>query len=354
MRAEIGHSRPPFALRDQNDLNATPLEDDVIGDPALLVFDRNPIDGGTEYSAALLRHFTALHNQLDDVVTSIFVVSRRSVSANRALADTLDIPFRLLADEDGTVFDLYGIDIADTASDIPADPATVILDSNGRVVEISEKMPAAQQKDCALATLQRLHAERPRGPLGAHPPVLVLPNAMDPGICRHLIDTWHNPVPLWEGDGKNSIGLNIEKGDVKVRNAAYGNCTQYVVRDAALSTELDENVLRRVVPEIEKAFGYSPSKREEYRIACYDVADGGSLPAHRDNPTAETRHRRFTVSINLNNADFDGGELAFREFSDHLYDIDAGTAVVWSCSVLHEVAPVTAGRRFILGTHLFG
>jgi predicted 2-oxoglutarate/Fe(II)-dependent dioxygenase YbiX len=185
--------------------------------------------------------------------------------------------------------------------------------------------------ECVRASLQRLQDDRPRGSLGVYPPVLVLPNAMDPDVCAQLINTWSNPVPLWEGDGKNSIGLNIEKSDVKVRNAT-------------LSTALDDNVLRRVVPEIEKAFAYSPSKREEYRIACYDVADGGSLPAYRDNPTTETRHRRFTVSINLNNDDFDGGELAFREFSYHLYDIDAGTAVIWSCSVLHEVMPITARR----------
>jgi hypothetical protein len=252
MRAEIGHSRPPFARRDQNNLNATPFEDDVIGDPVLLVFDRT------------------------------------------------------------------------------------------------------RQMECVRASLQRLQDDRPRGSLGIHPPVLVLPNAMGPDVCAQLINTWSNPVPLWEGDGKNSIGLNIEKSDVKVRNAAYGNCAQYVVRDTALSTALDDKVLRRVVPKIEKAFAYSPSKREEYRIACYDVADGGSLPEHRDNPTAETRHRRFTVSINLNNDDFNGAELAFREFSDHLYDIDAGTAVIWSCSVLHEVMPITAGRRFILRTHLLG
>ncbi len=28
-------------------------------------------------------------------------------------------------------------------------------------------------------------------------------------------------------------------------------------------------------------------------------------------------------------------------------------AVIWSCTLLHEVLPVTAGRRFILGTHVF-
>lgn len=57
-----------------------------------------------------------------------------------------------------------------------------------------------------------------------------------------------------------------------------------MVRDVALRTALDDKVLRRVAPEIKKAFAYNPSKREEFRIACYDVADGGSLPAHRDNP----------------------------------------------------------------------
>lgn len=350
MLAEIGHSRPPFALRDQFDRNATPLDDDTIGDPVVLVFDRTSVENHDENSEALMRCFTGLHNELNGLVAHILVVTRDSISKNRQLADKLDLPFRLLADEPGEVFELYGID----RDEAPFYPASAVFDANGRVVAICESIPPEEQVKIILAALRDLETQRPRGSLGAHPPVLVLPNAMDPDICTQLIETWHNPVPLWEGDGKNSIGLNIEKGDVKVRNAAYGNCTQYVVRDAALSTELDNNVLRRVVPEIEKAFGYSPSKREEYRIACYDVAEGGSLPAHRDNPTAETRHRRFTVSVNLNNDDFEGGELAFREFSDHLYDIDAGTAIVWSCSVLHEVMPIVAGRRFILGTHLFG
>jgi len=29
-------------------------------------------------------------------------------------------------------------------------------------------------------------------------------------------------------------------------------------------------------------------------------------------------------------------------------------AVAWSCVLLYEVMPITKGRRFILGTHLFG
>ena len=110
---------------------------------------------------------------------------------------------------------------------------------------------------------------------------------------------------------------------------------------------------RRVIPEIRTAFSAKITRREEYRIAGYDAAEGGSLGAHRDNPTKETRHRRFTVSVTLNAGDFEGGALRFGEYSRQGYLVPTGTAIVWSCSLLHEVLPVTSGRRFILGTHLF-
>lgn len=349
MLAEIGHSHPPFALPDQNGRNATPLDDEVVGDPVLLVFDRNAA-GDPEDNRELLRALVGLHGRLNGTVATIFVISRRSIDENSKLAEAENLPYRLLADEDGTVFQAYGIDVAAA----PANPASVVLDANSRVVEVFEHLQTTEQMERALACLQELDAKRPRGMLGLHPPVLVVPNVMDREMCQRLIDVFHRPVPLWDGDGMQSAGLDVERGDVKVRNALYGNVVQYVVRDPALSQEIDRKMLRRLVPEMEKAFGYRPARREEYRIAGYDSAEGGSLPAHRDNPTKSTRHRRFTVSVNLNGSEFEGGELAFREFSDHLYDVEEGTAIVWSCSLLHEVMPVTAGRRFILGAHLFG
>jgi hypothetical protein len=69
------------------------------------------------------------------------------------------------------------------------------------------------------------------------------------------------------------------------------------------------------------------------------------LRAHRDNTTAGTAHRRFAVAINLND-DFDGGELRFPEFGRPTRRTRPGDALVFSCSLLHEVTPVTAGRRF--------
>jgi predicted 2-oxoglutarate/Fe(II)-dependent dioxygenase YbiX len=51
------------------------------------------------------------------------------------------------------------------------------------------------------------------------------------------------------------------------------------------------------------------------------------------------------VSINLN-ADFEGGELRFPEYGTRSYKPLPGAAVVFSCSLLHMVTPVTRGRRF--------
>jgi predicted 2-oxoglutarate/Fe(II)-dependent dioxygenase YbiX len=51
------------------------------------------------------------------------------------------------------------------------------------------------------------------------------------------------------------------------------------------------------------------------------------------------------VSINLN-GNFEGGEVRFPEYSSKGFKVPAGCAVVFSCSLLHAVSRVTAGRRY--------
>jgi len=189
--------------------------------------------------------------------------------------------------------------------------------------------------------------------LDSHPPVLVLPRVFDAADCERLIDLWHRPVRLWRSDGLTNSGYANETGDFKVRIESYGRTDQYVVRDTAMQSYIDRRVIRRVLPEIAKSFAVSPSYREDYRIACYDSAERGGLKGHRDNPTQERRHRQFTISVNLNAGEYEGGALRPREYGDQLYEVERGSAVVWSCSLLHEVTDVTRGRRFMLGTHIF-
>ena len=95
-----------------------------------------------------------------------------------------------------------------------------------------------------------------------------------------------------------------------------------------------------------KAFQFSPTRIERYIVARYDGAEGGHFRAHRDNTTPGTAHRRFAVTINLND-DFDGGMLWFPEFGLRRYRPPQGGAAVFSCSLLHEATPVTRGKRYV-------
>ncbi len=57
------------------------------------------------------------------------------------------------------------------------------------------------------------------------------------------------------------------------------------------------------------------------------------------------RHRRFAASINLN-SDYEGCDLIFPEFGRRIYRAPVGGAIVFSCGALHEVTPVTRGKRY--------
>ena len=81
-----------------------------------------------------------------------------------------------------------------------------------------------------------------------------------------------------------------------------------------------------------------------------DVSGPG---AHRDNTTQAALHRRFGLTLCLNE-NHEGGCLSFPEYGTHLYRPGKGEAIVFSCSLLHQVTPVTAGRRFVLITFFFG
>ena len=86
---------------------------------------------------------------------------------------------------------------------------------------------------------------------------------------------------------------------------------------------------------------------ERHIVGGYSAEDGGHFRPHTDNGqgVGPTAHRRFAVSINLND-DFDGGEVVFPEYNTVGYKAPAGWAVVFPCAALHSVQPVTRGTRY--------
>lgn len=334
VRVEAGDHAPVFALPDKSGQPLYSHGDLHAARPLVLAFCHAAGAPETAETIAALRD--AAHS------FAAFAAQPLVIAASGAEAIAAEIP--VLADADAGVARAYGV------ADAPG--ALVVVDHNRRIALIARDGTAEARLAAALATLARLARDRKPGTLGAHPPVLVMPRVLSRADCDMLIEVWHRPVKLWHSDGFRSGGFDGAT-DFKVRVDSYGRTDQFVVRDEAINSFLDARLARRIVPEIAKAFRVSPAMREDYRIACYDSAEAGALPAHRDNPTPQTRHRLFTVSVHLNAGDYAGGGLSFREFGEQAYEVERGTAVVWSCTLLHEVAPVTSGRRFILGTHLY-
>lgn len=171
-------------------------------------------------------------------------------------------------------------------------------------------------------------------------PVLIIPDVFEPAFCRHLIG-------LYEAHGGEESGFmrEIDGKTVAVHNPDHKRRKDYTIADENLIRQIQGRIVRRVNPEIEKVHFFRPTRMERYIVSCYAAEDGGHFRAHRDNTTSGTAHRRFAVSINLN-ADFDGGEVSFPEYGPRSYKAPPGGAVVFSCSLLHAVSKVTAGRRF--------
>ncbi|MEZ5765196.1 MAG: hypothetical protein R3D69_13725 [Xanthobacteraceae bacterium] len=132
-------------------------------------------------------------------------------------------------------------------------------------------------------------------------PVLVLPNVFDPDLCRRLI-------ALYDADGGTESG--VHRNGKGVYDHSFKRRRDYSVEDPMLKTEIQQKIVRRVVPEIAKLFFMNITRMERYIVGCYAAEDHAHFRPHRDNSQGLTEHRRFAVSINLN-ADFEGGEVSF-------------------------------------------
>jgi predicted 2-oxoglutarate/Fe(II)-dependent dioxygenase YbiX/peroxiredoxin len=173
-----------------------------------------------------------------------------------------------------------------------------------------------------------------------HAPVMLLPGIFDAALCREL-------VALYERHGGEISGHMVDEGGrtVGVYDASHKVRRDRMIEDAAVKAHINGRIGAVVAPAIARAYHFSANRMERYVVACYDSADQAHFRAHRDNTTRGTAHRRFALSINLND-DFEGGELGFPEFGPRRYKPPAGCGVVFSCSLLHAVSPVRSGRRF--------
>ena len=251
-----------------------------------------------------------------------------------------DLRFPLLQDPDGRAVGAYRTGGAPTA---------FLLDPNLRVRAILPFADGARvAADVAELVAELVWDDRRPREITTQAPLLVVPDVLDPERCAELI-------AVWEQQGHSQTGVEAATGGRRgeQRNAQLKRRRDHVVQDPQRSRELASRIGRRVMPELSKAFAYRASRFEGFKIACYQASDGGFFSAHRDNLSPATAHRRFALTLNLNDG-YQGGQLRFPEYGPELYRPAPGAGLVFSCSHLHEVLAVTAGRRFVLLSFLYG
>ncbi|ESQ91785.1 hypothetical protein ABAC460_05450 [Asticcacaulis sp. AC460] len=171
-------------------------------------------------------------------------------------------------------------------------------------------------------------------------PVLYLPRVFEPEFCRKLIGIYE------AGDHEESGVMREIDGVTKpVHDHSFKRRRDVTIEDRELIKQLQARVIRRIVPEVKKIHNFDATRMERYIIGCYTEEDGGHFRAHRDNVTKGTAHRRFAVTINLNE-EFEGGELSFPEYGPRSFKPPVGGAVVFSCALLHAVSKITKGQRY--------
>ena len=174
-------------------------------------------------------------------------------------------------------------------------------------------------------------------------PVLVLPRLFEPGLCDKLIGLYEDGQPHDSG---------FMRQNVEIFDHSFKRRRDYFIEDEALRQTIMRRISLCVIPEIRKLFFMEITRMERYLVACYDAEEDAHFRPHRDNGQRVTAHRRFAISVALNE-DFEGGALQFPEYSQRPHKISKGWAIVFPCAILHAVTPVTRGRRYVFLPFLF-
>lgn len=269
-----------------------------------------------------------------------------AVTADRADADSpvvreLARDVVLLWDFDGEVHRRYGMD---GVLDAAGSGGAFLIRMNLRCDSFHAFDPTETFERRILDAAKRM----PGPSDDMHAPVLMVPGVFEPAFCGDLIRYYKSQQSDQSGfmrdvDGKTTGFLDPT---IKVRRDVH-------VADDALLDGIGSRLWRRLLPEIKKAFDCDAQHIERYLVACYDSREGGHFDAHRDNVERGTRHRQFAASITLDSDGFEGGELCFPEYGSRRYKPATGDAVVFSCSLLHTVRPVTSGRRYVFLPFLY-
>jgi predicted 2-oxoglutarate/Fe(II)-dependent dioxygenase YbiX len=331
---EVGDPGPPF--RQRSITNPAYAFDTAAGRYLVLCFFGSM---GDEAGARAVNAALTASELFDDTFASFFGVASEPEDEGR-LKDA-NPGRRFFFDFDHRVARLYGAAPRDGDPPWVLRRRWVVLDPTMRVLRVIPFSNGDPELGQLFGYLRSLPPPGRAWGIEVQAPILYLPNVFSPDLCESLIERYR------QGGGRDSGFMREVNGKTVLIND-----TNHKVRkdfdlplDDPLRTPIQRAIQRRIASEIMRVHFFNPTRMERYIVGCYTAEDGGHFRAHRDNTTPGTAHRRYAVSINLNDA-FEGGELNFPEYGPRSYKPPPGGAVVFSCALLHRVSRVTRGERY--------
>ena len=302
----------------------------------VLSFLGSPADPRASVELNALLSDIAMFNEDHVVLACVLTSPPDNVEALAGISSNALI---FLADYDGAISASFG------AREMPR---TVVLDPMLRAIaDVAWDSPAGHG-NTVLNILRSLPAVDDSAGVPMMPPALIVPRVFSFELCDFLIQFYEQ-----QGGTDSGFQFDVAGKTTTVSNWSLKRRSDVPVGAPEVRELVRSHIVRRLVPEIEKFFQFRATRMDRYLVSCYDAEVGGHFHRHRDNVNAGARHRRFAVSINLNN-DFDGCELTFPEFGRKGYRPPEGGALVFSCGALHQVMPVTRGRRYAFLSFLYG
>jgi predicted 2-oxoglutarate/Fe(II)-dependent dioxygenase YbiX/peroxiredoxin len=323
---DVGDRLRPFGFRDHTGQPAT-LESLTLSGKPIVLFVCPA--GMADQARAQFAAYAAAAPDLSRIGAALVLIGGYTLQEIDGFFAGAPTPFPVLVDPDGQIPGFLGLGQL-------KEPTTLIAGSDLRVRKIiAGREPHAGE---ALAFCTAFIEPVEHRMVTRQAPVMLIENVLSPAQCDRVIK-------FWESQQKVYGIVGTAKGGVQTYDTTVKRRWDVAVEDPAFRAELEAIIQRRVLSEIRKACHFVVRNGETMKIGCYDAEQQGFFQAHRDNNDPQVAHRRFAMSLILNDG-FEGGGVRFPEFPGSEYRPPAGAALVFSCSLLHEVMPVTKGRRF--------
>ena len=296
------------------------------GRPALLVFAD---EGCVARLHALAEGLTAI----GDKDLTVHVVGPPALAGH-------DLAFPLLQDADGRAVAAYRTGGAPTA---------FLLDPNLRVRATLPFADGARvAADVAELVAELVWDDRRPPEITTQAPLLVVPDVLDPEQCAELIAVWEQQGHSQTGVESSTGGGRAEQHNAQLeappRPRRGGPAAQpraghhdrssgpaRAVQGVRVPGEPLRGLQDRLLPGVRPRVLQRPPRQPQSRDRA---------PSVRAHPQPQRR--------------LPGRSAALPRVRPELYRPAAGAGLLFSCSHLHEVLEVTAGRRFVLLSFLFG